>query len=68
MENQLIFWYPLSFRRGDAEVTDTRGKRNSPFKYVAIGLTGKSVGLGEIRKYVMASARSSVLIAAKKNF
>ena len=49
-------------------MTDTRGRRNSPFKYVAIGFTGKSVEFGEIRKYMRASARLSVLIAAEKNF
>jgi hypothetical protein len=67
MENWLIFQYPLQFRWGDAEVKLTRGIRNSPFKYVVIGLTGKSVDLDEIRKYMRASARLSEVIAAEKN-
>ena len=47
-------------------MTLTRGKRNSPYKYVAIGLAGKSAGLGEVRKYKRASARLSEVIAAEK--
>ena len=67
MENWLIFQYLLRFRWGDAEVTHSRGKRNSPFKYVVIGLPGKSGDLDEIRKYMRASARLSEVIAAEKN-
>jgi hypothetical protein len=48
-------------------VTHSRWKRNSTFKYVVIAFTGKSVRVDEIRKYMRASARLRVLIAAKKN-
>ena|GEM_PF-6237993 len=56
MENWLIFQYLLRFRWGDAEVTHSRWKRNSTFKYVVIVFTGKSVEIDEVRKYMRASA------------
>ena len=67
MESWLIFQHLLVFRWGDAVLKVIRGSRNIPFKYVAIGLAGKSAGLGKIRKYTKASAKGNDLKAAEKN-